>query len=68
MGRVVRSMEIELENVSNDELFKAAEALVDAAICCREVSRDSEISESTRNLLIRAVYEDPRLTPHLFLA
>ena len=68
MGRVVRSKEIELENASNDELYKAAEALVDAAICCREVSSYSEISESTRNLLIKAVYEDPRLTPHLFNA
>jgi hypothetical protein len=41
-------MENELKKASNDELYKAAEALVDAAICCREVSSNCEISRDPR--------------------
>ena len=55
-----------LAGASSDELMKAAEAVVDAALVCHNVENEVRLTEEARGLLIRAVYEDPTLTPHLF--
>ena len=56
----------ELRHASPEDLHKAAEAVVDAAICCRQVRGKGAISEKARRLLIEAVFRDPELTVHLF--
>ena len=49
-----------------EEKRKAAEAVVDAAICCRGAFEQLSVSIETRAFLVDAVLEDPTLTPKLF--
>ncbi|MCC6933127.1 MAG: hypothetical protein IT292_07720 [Deltaproteobacteria bacterium] len=51
---------------TSDDLLKAAEAVVDAALVCHSVECEVRLTEEARGSLIRAVYDDPTLTPHLF--
>lgn len=60
------SMNCEKEEVSPEELRKAAKAVVDAAICCHQVKTDEFVSAETRSALIEAVYHKPDLTQRLF--
>ena len=60
------SMNCGKEDISPEELHKAAIAVVDAAICCHQVKTDEFVSAETRSALIEAVYHAPDLTQHLF--
>lgn len=55
----------ELSTLSKQDLLRAAEAVVDAALC-RHQFEGTEVPEDTRRFLIQAVYEDPSLTMSLF--
>ena len=55
-----------LSSASPYDLYKAAEAVVDAALWCHRLRGDFEVPEDARLSLIEAVYQDPTLTPHLF--
>ncbi len=52
--------------ISPEDQIKAAEAVVDAAICCQSLGSDLGISAETRAFLVDAVLQDPTLTPKLF--
>ncbi len=59
------------EELSEEEQVKAAQAVVDAAICCQGLfcqglGSDAGITEETRAFLVDAVMRDPSLTPRLF--
>ncbi len=61
-----------LSSATEEDLIKAAEAIVDAAICCYSAQQGDgtgtapEIAPETRQMLISAVLRNPILTPHLF--
>ena len=56
------SAERSLASATQHDLFLAAEAVVDTALCCHRLRSDLEISDDTRLMLIQAVYKDPSLT------
>ncbi len=51
---------------TEEELVKAAEAVVDAAGWCYFIRVGETLTPSTKAVLIRAVLEDPSLTKILF--
>ena len=55
-----------MNEVENEDLYYAAEAVVKAAICCHDLERKLVINDEVKELLIRAVMEDPTLTASLF--
>ena len=57
---------ISTEFQTEDELFLAAKALVDAAAFCRMARDEQPMTDSQRERLTRAVYDDPGLTLDLF--
>ena len=54
------------ENLSEEQKRKAAEAVVDAAICCHNLLNSAEIPKETRETLIDSLSEDPSLAGELF--
>jgi hypothetical protein len=52
--------------LSAEEKEKAAEAVVDAAICCHNLTGKLDISPATRSFLVQAVIADPSFTSRLF--
>lgn len=67
-----RVLEQSVTTATDDHLLKAAEAVVDAALCCYSAQQSdsptavAEVSPETRQMLIAAVLQNPILTPHLF--
>lgn len=55
-----------LEYTSEEDLRKAAEAVVDAAVCCYEEKEIGRLYASDRNMLIDIVLRDPEVTGKLF--
>lgn len=56
----------DMAELSAEEQLKAAEAVVDAAICVQSLGKNLGISPETRAFLVDAVLQDPSLTPKLF--
>lgn len=55
-----------LDELSEEEVRKAAEAIVQAAALCHRLEGDARISADTREFLVQAVSKDPKLTRLLF--
>ena len=66
MGSVAKLGASYMDEVDDHDLYYAAEAVVKAAICCHDLERKLIINDETKELLIRAVMEDPALTASLF--
>ena len=47
---------------AQDDLYKAAEAVVDAALTCHEAKYDIKVGRFLRDKLVRQVYDDPLKT------
>lgn len=52
--------------LSAQQKWAAAEAVVQAALCCHEVQGQVHMTADTRRFLIEAVNKDPSLTERLF--
>ena len=55
-----------MNEIEQEDFYYAAEAVVKAAICCHDLERKITINDEVKELLIRAVMEDPSLTASLF--
>ena len=55
-----------LASASEQDLFWAAEAVVDAALWANRARHHTEVTAETRLLLIEAIFADPSLTRSLF--
>ncbi len=50
----------------NGDIWKSAEAVVDAAMWCHRACGRPDVSDDVRDALVAAVYEDASLTAYLF--
>lgn len=55
-----------LESATDKDMYRAAEAVVDAAIHCHQYKNNSPVTSYMRSLLIQAVLDDPSVTEFLF--
>jgi len=62
----VSSSSSRTQEASEGDQFKAATAVVDAAICFQVARGIDPISPERRKELIEAVFRDPSFTPYLF--
>ncbi len=65
-GNLPHSIRYKLEGATQEELQRAAESVVDAAINCQAARSGLSITGERRAALIEAVLQDPTLTEFLF--
>lgn len=66
---LMNSNRLSVKNVdllTEEDVRKSAEAVVDAAILKKRLSQMIEVSEETRNALVQLIVEDPSQTALLF--
>ena len=54
--------------VDEQDLFEAANAVVEAALLCSEAKKEERLIQTNKDALVDAVFNDPSLAAYLFQA